>query len=114
MSETKSIATLTLAEHIKACEQSKLSIADYARQQGVSAQRLYQARHFQKLKAKPNRKVKSAHTDNKRYPAPEFLPVSLPPALHACSITTPNGFHVSVKQALSVEDMALLIKALQS
>lgn len=113
MSETNSTPKQSLAEHLKNWEQNKLSLADYAKKYEIPVQRLYQARHLQKSKIKPIRKTKAARTEAKRSPVTEFLPVSLPTRLHAVSVIAPNGVQIHIHQALPMEEMALLIKALQ-
>ena len=111
MTDEKSPVVRSLSEHIKICESKKINLADYARQNGLNPQRLYQARHQQKTKASQTKKANSA--PRKKQSTIEFLPVSIAPRLQSLTIVAPNGVQITVQQSLSLEDVATLVKALQ-
>lgn len=111
MTDEKSTTARSLSEHIKICESKKISLADYARQNGLNPQRLYQARHQHKTRISQGKKTK--RSPRKKHSTIEFLPVAIAPRLQSLTIVAPNGVQITVQQNLSLEEVAILVKALQ-
>lgn len=111
MTDEKSPTVRSLSEHIKICESKKISLAEYARQNGLNPQRLYQARHQQKASTSQAQKAK--RSPQKKQSTIEFLPVAIAPRLQSLTIVAPNGVQITVQQSLSLEEVATLVKALQ-